>query len=585
MLAREIVLIADNAIKDLMDEWVLTLCVMLSLAAIIAPLLILFGLKQGAIETVREQLINDPVFRQITPKATLSFTPSFFEKIETDPRTEVVIRNYTLSASSVQLKTNGQRGSRPVEIHPTQAGDPLLLENDSDIPTEGEVVVTRALAEKYDLKIGESFTLLISRKYQNRRQTVEVDTTIRSILSARASRHEGIYARQALVSDIEKFRLGQTVFRDGWPPGQSMRPVPLIDGVRFTCSQVLEESLLQRILNRTDFSKVNYSEVGGHSYLLTTIGGGTSVDGIKSARGELRGRGCSDYRPWLMPIKIQIDNQNYRVVADEQPLDLEKSFSSLATVTASQLEVNAVLTAHFTSTVNALSFPVTVRAIDESLGEFELSAPTALLARLRSVSEKSVSYDAEKGNLRLDPTGHSGFRIYAKTIDDTPSLAQKISSLGGVEVAAKTDDIVRIQILNQGLTKIVLIVATVGLVGGSGALMASLIASVERKLSQMSHYRLIGFNQVSVACFPVVQGAVVSLLATVLAGLMYLVFGEIVDQFLNEVSKTANIDYMRLLRQQFVFFLFCVVAMSSLCSGIAVWRALRADPSEALRQE
>ena len=67
MLAREIVLIADNAIKDLMDEWVLTLCVMLSLAAIIAPLLILFGLKQGAIETVREQLINDPVFRQITP--------------------------------------------------------------------------------------------------------------------------------------------------------------------------------------------------------------------------------------------------------------------------------------------------------------------------------------------------------------------------------------------------------------------------------------------------------------------------------------------------------------------------------------
>ena len=115
--------------------------------------------------------------------------------------------------------------------------------------------------------------------------------------------------------------------------------------------------------------------------------------------------------------------------------------------------------------------------------------------------------------------------------------------------------------------------------------MASLIASVERKLSQMSHYRLIGFNQVSVACFPVVQGAVVSLLATVLAGLMYLVFGEIVDQFLNEVSKTANIDYMRLLRQQFVFFLFCVVAMSSLCSGIAVWRALRADPSEALRQE
>jgi putative ABC transport system permease protein len=51
------------ATAHLLHEWVLTLCLVLALAAVLAPLLVLFGLKHGTIHTLRERLVEDPVFR------------------------------------------------------------------------------------------------------------------------------------------------------------------------------------------------------------------------------------------------------------------------------------------------------------------------------------------------------------------------------------------------------------------------------------------------------------------------------------------------------------------------------------------
>ena len=58
-------IVAQLAIYDLVHEWILSLRPVLAFAAVIAPLLLLMGLKHGTIATLRHKLIQDPVYREI----------------------------------------------------------------------------------------------------------------------------------------------------------------------------------------------------------------------------------------------------------------------------------------------------------------------------------------------------------------------------------------------------------------------------------------------------------------------------------------------------------------------------------------
>ena len=57
-------LIPGLAVADLRHEWILNLCMILALAAVLAPLLLLLGLKHGTITTLRDRLVEDPVNRE-----------------------------------------------------------------------------------------------------------------------------------------------------------------------------------------------------------------------------------------------------------------------------------------------------------------------------------------------------------------------------------------------------------------------------------------------------------------------------------------------------------------------------------------
>ena len=67
--------------KDLQHEWILTACLVMAIAAVLSPLLLLFGLKYGTIETLRFRLIQDPRNREIRPLTSRSFSSEWFEQI------------------------------------------------------------------------------------------------------------------------------------------------------------------------------------------------------------------------------------------------------------------------------------------------------------------------------------------------------------------------------------------------------------------------------------------------------------------------------------------------------------------------
>ena len=267
-------------------------------------------------------------------------------------------------------------------------------------------------------------------------------------------------------------------------------------------------------------------------------------------------------------------------------------FGSLARAIASDgstLESGDIITVVYRARSGAVEFPLEVVSRSNRVSATQLLVPNALLSLLRAADQSAAVYNQDSGELQSDQLGYSGFRVYAKTIDDVPTLANDIAEKSGVDMSAKTDDIVRIQILDHGLSRVVVIIAVVGVLGGAGSLIACLIASVERKIGQMSNYRLIGFSHFSVSLFPMVQGVCLAVLAVAVAGLFYLSFSQVIVEVLNHGSLNSGIQrnekLMHLGLIQFLLFTLCVTVLAVACSVLAVWRTMQVDPAEALRQE
>src|SRR5262245_45526903 len=76
---RGIVLRLSSA--DLRHEWILTACLIMAVAAVLSPLLLLFGLKYGTIETLRIRLVQDPRNREIRPLVSKSFAKAWIDDL------------------------------------------------------------------------------------------------------------------------------------------------------------------------------------------------------------------------------------------------------------------------------------------------------------------------------------------------------------------------------------------------------------------------------------------------------------------------------------------------------------------------
>jgi len=615
-MLKELGIISVNAAKDMLDEWVLSLCIVLSVAAIACPLLILFGLKQGYVQTIKDHFINDPVYRQITPKETIEYPPEFFTELEQDTRVQLVIPSITSSASVAQLVLSDGSKTRNIDVHPTTDNDPLLVLNESVVPGSGEVVITDSLAKLHGFEVGSQITLAISRRYNKKKQTANETLRVVGIASARANNSHGMYFGLDLTRDIENFRFGRHVERPNWPAGDLPKTRELYDAMIIGCTAELDQAVMSRAAIRTDFKKSDTLGINGHQQLwsmakqsdlywhsFTAIGGPVGERAIKRLKSEIRGHGCVHYIPWVNAMKVTVNNEPLKLlglsVTEKAQrlfpysfLQASVPFAELQKIAlpsqASDSASDTVEVAISTATSN-LTLPVTVVDRHDQISNGTALVPSQFLARLRSGDELAIELDTQSGEIIVGDLGYSGFRMYANNIDDVPELAASVQQLGGIAVHAKTDDIVRVKLLERSLNKIVLIVAVVGLIGGAGALIASLVASVERKKAEMSTYRLIGFSRFGVALFPVFQGLIISILSVGIAGLFYVFFSGIVEQVIESstsaVGTTTGNGLVHVSVAQYLIFAAGMAILSFICASVAAVRSLRIDPAEALRQE
>ena len=124
-------IICGMALRDYWHERALSLCAVLALATVLAPLLILFGVRNGVISNLQERLLQDPRNLEIVPVGSGKYGKAFFEELRKRPDVGYVVPQTRAIAATIGLlpasEKKGGLSPNPVNVSliPSGAGDPL----------------------------------------------------------------------------------------------------------------------------------------------------------------------------------------------------------------------------------------------------------------------------------------------------------------------------------------------------------------------------------------------------------------------------------------------------------------------------
>ncbi|WP_462322417.1 FtsX-like permease family protein [Halochromatium sp.] len=137
--------------KDLWHDRRTMAVFVLTVAAILAPLLLLLGLKNGAMMQLRETLISDPRNLEVIIYGSARLPQAWFAELATREEVAFVVPKTRTINASVDLLDDQRRLLSAIELLPTGAGDPLLPVGTRLPEDPQQVLITATLAEQLGL--------------------------------------------------------------------------------------------------------------------------------------------------------------------------------------------------------------------------------------------------------------------------------------------------------------------------------------------------------------------------------------------------------------------------------------------------
>lgn len=201
--------------RDYRHEWQMSVCFVLALATVLAPMLLLFGLKFGIITGMMDRLVEEPRNREIRVVGSGRFDTDWIKAMAHDPAVAFVVPRTRALSATMQLQKRDGGAILTVEQIPSAAGDPLL---GAVPPPRGvaQVVLSETAAKSLALKPGDRVDGSIARLFRGRRERVHIALEVVGVASHGAFSRAGLFVSVALLSATEDFRDGRAVSRLGW---------------------------------------------------------------------------------------------------------------------------------------------------------------------------------------------------------------------------------------------------------------------------------------------------------------------------------------------------------------------------------
>lgn len=171
------------------------ICTLLGLAAILTPLLVLFGLKFGVVSGMRDRLERDPRIRVLQPIGQGSYDEQWFATLRALPGAAFVLPTTRFLAATISLQNPSHSERDPInaELVPTAPHDPLLSEADAEalaaqpVSAEMKIAISRPAADRLHISQGNVVDGRIGRMLDDQPQALPFKLTVSAILPAISS--------------------------------------------------------------------------------------------------------------------------------------------------------------------------------------------------------------------------------------------------------------------------------------------------------------------------------------------------------------------------------------------------------------
>ena len=617
-------LVLNLALKDLKHEWILTTCLIMAISAVLAPLLLLFGLKYGIINEITRHLVNDPRYREIRPNISKSFNNEWFSMLNGRDDVSFVIPMTREISATVKVQIKGQRKKQEFNLVPTNAGDPLLLENGASIPAMDECVVTRFAAVSLGIHKGDTLVASAGRIIHGKYEYGTLELKVAGILAERASQQKSLYVRLPVLEAVEHYKDGLAVPEYGWS-GSIPKAYPLFDGVIIVLPDKLTRIQELSLCSNTGFTKIESLDpealktragfqvgAGKTVYRLYTQYKPAGMESIKSVRNKLRGKDAL-VLPWVAPLsaKLKVGDHSELVDINLYGLSVDNATAESAGIVpippwgeqgmdkAGLLQVMLppglkVTGDRFSIQVNnqgkLLKFPVTVVEKRTDLPGVSF-VPEKLAGIIRLHHMRNVAFDENVREFVLFRKGYASFRLYANSIYDVGRLRNFFDSKA-IPVHTELIAINQVIQMDKGMNLIFWLLAVVGTLGSIASLVASLYASVERKKRELSVLRLIGLPSKTLFRFPVYQGVFFAVGGFLTSMVLFSLFSRLINIWFAPYAKEllgylmkANVNLCHIPPGYIAAAFALTVCVAAVSAMVAALKVSRIEPAEALRDE
>ena len=197
-------------------EWRMSGCFILALSSVLAPMLILFGLKFGIVSTMLEQLIENPINREIKPIGSGRYDDAWIDRFRERADVEFIIPKTRALAATIQLKSSNAPRILSAELLATATGDPLLADSKRFPEDYHQVILSQSAAKKLEVKRGDEIDASLARQFQGKRERVHLPIRVIDIVDATVTSRNVAFVSLNLLIASELFKDGRAVKDLSW---------------------------------------------------------------------------------------------------------------------------------------------------------------------------------------------------------------------------------------------------------------------------------------------------------------------------------------------------------------------------------
>lgn len=578
MMICQAVQLAGLRLKRTCATW---MCQALALAAIMAPLLIILGLKCGIVESMKERLLKDPATLEVRMMGAVDVSDELLTKVRSWPETAFVLPSVGFLYSVVTVSKQGLEEGEEAQMIPTAPGDPLLKDTGVPVPGEGEVVLTERLALYVGAKLDQ---VVCVRAWRNaHRENMMRELRVVGILPEYRRQDMALLVPLQLTVDAENFIISGS----GEAGSDAALFGAVYDGV------ALERGATAGLVE--ELRKSN-----PHLQVLTNENG--AFPGAARGGYVLRGKQMEPHQviplvriaeendaqawPWVEPIPVKLVCGS--LSASVQLVGLENPEMSIGTITPPP-----VIYVHPGTTQGSGVADLCVQTSEgesrivcrvqenEDIPIGEARAIPSLLALVRKGQDHVLTWDYRTGGLRFPKMRFISMRLFSRSLEQTEPLYRRMAATGA-PCRAQLDVIRQVLALDRSLTRLFLIITTGAALGAIVSFGMSLFNAAELHRRDYALLQLLGMGRVSLAIIPLVDALVTSLAALILAFVCYYTVSTVIGLMFTETVGQGSL--CRLHAEHVVSFCAAVGILSAIASFAASVKVLRISPSEIIHE-